>query len=126
MEKLFKSWWFIIFMSVFENISPSEEYISRFSPSQNCDGVFSALNTCIERAFSLKEPKYEKSFSFLNQNFNRFNPEDCLNLKMLKLELYDKNKTALVFERTTYSTSSPYTIKINNSDKTISVKQPFG
>ena len=44
---------------------------------------------------------------------------------MLKLELYDKNKTALVFERTTYSTSSPYTIKINNSDKTISVKSRF-
>jgi len=113
-------------MSAFENVSASEEYIYRFSPSQNCDGVFSALNTCLERASSLKEPKYEKSFSFINQNFNRFNPDDCPNIKMLKMELYDKNKTALIFERSTYSTSSPYTVKIDKNEKKIFLKQPFG
>jgi hypothetical protein len=110
-------------MAAFANSYPSDDYIYRFSPSQNCEGVFDALNTCIIRASSLKEQKYEKSFSFLNQNFNIFNPDDCTNIKMLKLDLYDKNKTALIFERSTYSTSSPYTIKIDNSGKSISMKQ---
>jgi len=112
-------------MSAFENVYPSEEYVYRFSPSQNCDDVYSSLKTCFEKSSSLKTQKYEKSFSFPNQHFNRFNPNDCPNIQFLKLSFYDNNKTNLIFERTTYSTSSPYTVKIDNSDKTISVKQPL-
>lgn len=110
--------------AAFENVYSGDEYIYRFSPSQNCDAVYSSIKKCFEESSSLKTQNYQKTFSFPNQYFNRFNPDDCTNIKILKLSLHD-DKTALVFERSTYSTSSPYTVKIDKNENKIFVKQPL-
>ena len=76
-------------MAAFANSYTSDDYIYRFSPSQNCDGVYSALKTCLAVSSSFDKEKvkgpYSRSFSFINQHFTRFNPNECENLKFLKI-----------------------------------------
>jgi hypothetical protein len=112
-------------MAAFANSYPSDDYIYRFSPSQNCDGVYSALKTCLAASSSFDKDKgsYSRSFSFINQHFAKFNPDDCENLKFLKINLLDAEKIHLKFDKTSYMTRAHYTIEIDNLGKSISMKQ---
>jgi len=117
-------------MAAFANSYTSDDYIYRFSPSQNCDGVYSALKTCLAVSSSFDKEKvkgpYSRSFSFINQHFTRFNPNECENLKFLKINLLDTEKIHLKFDQTSYMTHAPYTIEIDTLAKSISMKQSLG
>jgi hypothetical protein len=116
-------------MAAFANSYTSDDYIYRFSPSQNCDGVFKALKTCLAASSSFDKEKekvkgpYSRSFSFINQYFAKFNPDDCENLKFLKINLLGTEKIHLKFDQVSYMTHAPYTIEIDKSGKSISMKQ---
>jgi len=124
---------YILFMAAFANSYTNDDYIYRFSPSQNCDGVFKALKTCLAASSSFDKEKvkgpYSRSFYFINQHFAKFNPDNCENLKFLKINLLDTEKIHLKFDQTSYMTHAHYTIEIDNSGKSgksISMKQTLG